>query len=132
MKVRETKIIEKLIHYCYENNLRYAVEVPFFLSKIDLVSLDQRNNEVIAIEAKVSNWHRAIQQATSYTLCADRVYLALWHEFAHRVDIRLLERYGIGLLSVDGKVEILQHAQKSQGFNKELMKKIKNFVYYNN
>jgi hypothetical protein len=132
MKIKETRIVEKLIHYCYDKNLRYSVEVPFFLSKIDLVSINPKNGEVIAVEAKVSNWARAIQQATSYTLCANRVYLALWHEYAHRVDTQILDRYGIGLMSVNGNVEVVHEARKSNYANKEMINKVKNFVFTGN
>lgn len=128
MKIRETRIVEKLIHYCYDNNLRYSTEVPFFLNKIDLVSVNQKNGDVIAVEAKVSNWNRAVQQATSYSLCANKVYLALWHEYAHRVDVNVLDQYGIGLMSVNGNVEVLHDAKKSRLANKAMLNQVKTLV----
>jgi hypothetical protein len=128
MKIRETKIVERLIGYCYDNNLRYRTEVPFFLNKIDLVSINPKNGDVIAVEAKVSNWNRAVQQATSYSLCANKVYLALWHEYAHRVDVDVLNHYGIGLMSVNGNVEVLHHAKKSKLANKSMLDQVKTLV----
>jgi len=131
-RLTESKIVEKLIYDSYKKDLHYAIEVPFYRNKIDLVTINPRNKEVIAIEAKISNWYRAIQQATSYTLCADKVYLAIWHEYAHRVDENLLEKYGIGLMSVNGTVEILHKSKKSRDFNNKLIQRMRNFVLNNN
>jgi len=131
-KIFESEIVEKLIHNSYEKGWYYTTEVPFYRSKIDFVTVNPRNKEVIAIEAKISNWYRAIQQATSYTLCANKVYLAMWHEFAHRVNRDFLDRYGIGLMSVNGTVDVLHKARKSRDANNELIKATRNFVLNNN
>ena len=128
----ESKIVEKLINDSYEKDWHYTTEVPFYRSKIDFVSVNPKNKEVIAIEAKISNWYRAIQQATSYTLCSNKVYLAMWYEFAHRVNTDVLDRYGIGLMSVNGTVDIIHKAKKSKDANKELIKATRNFVLNNN
>lgn len=132
MKTKETKIMEYLVSNCYEKGLYYGIDVPLYRSKIDLVSINPKNKEVTAIEAKVSNWYRAIQQATSYTMCANKVYLALWHEYAHRVNTEFLDRYGIGLLSVNGTVDEIHPAKKSKDVDKHLLDKIRNTVLNNN
>ena len=132
MKLRETRIVNELIRNCYDEGLHYKVEVPLYRSKIDLVTVNPSNNEVVAIEAKISNWYRALQQATSYTMCANKVYIALWHEYAHRVNHEILDRYGIGLLSVNGIVEEVHRAKNSREVNKDLFHEIRNFVLEEN
>jgi len=132
MKLRETQIIGQLIRDCYERGLYYQTEVPLYRSKIDLVTINSTNKEVVAIEAKISNWYRALQQATSYTMCANKVYLAIWHEFAHRVNTDVLDRYNIGLLSVNGFVEEIHKPKKSTEVDKNLISEIRNSILNKN
>ena len=131
MKLKEIRIIDELVGYCYNKGLYFKREVPLFASRIDLVMVNPKNNEVVAIEAKISNWYRALQQATSYTMCADKVYLALWDKYVHRANKEFLDRYGIGLLSVNGTVDIYHPARKSSA-NRELVNGIRNSVLNNN
>lgn len=126
--LKETTVVNQLITDCYENGLHYKTEVPLFRSKIDLVTINPKNNKVIAIEAKVSNWYRALQQATSYTMCANKVYVALWHKYQHRVDPEIFRRYGIGLLSVDETIDEVIPPKESKEINRHLMKEVRGFV----
>jgi hypothetical protein len=83
-------------------------EVPLFENRIDLVVHNRSLSNIIAVEVKVDKWFRALQQAVLYRICADRVYVALSEDFVHRVDLPLMARYGVGLLSVNGSLnEIL-------------------------
>ncbi len=54
--------------------------------------------EVIAIEAKLQNWKRGFIQANRYKAFADKVYLAMPEQYAHRVDQELLKSHNIGLI----------------------------------
>ena len=54
--------------------------------------------EVIAIEAKLQNWKRGYIQANRYKAFADKVYLAMPEQYAHRVDKELLKSKNIGLI----------------------------------
>ena len=132
MKLRETHVINQLMRNCYDKGLHYRTEVPLYRSKIDMVTVNPDNNQVVAIEAKISNWYRALQQATSYSMCADKVYLALWHKFVHRVDVDMLDRYGIGLLSVNGSVDEVKKAKKSKYINNDLITETRRHVLQQN
>jgi hypothetical protein len=57
--------------------------------------------EIVAIEAKVSDWRKGAIQAKRYRWFADRVYLAISARYEHRVQRDLLQKHGIGLLSVE-------------------------------
>lgn len=56
--------------------------------------------EVIAVEAKVADWRKGAIQAKRHRSFANRVYLAIAAEYIHRVQLDVLRRHGIGLLSV--------------------------------
>lgn len=76
-------------------------EVPMLSKKIDIICMDPTTNEVIAIEAKMEKWRRALQQALTYRLCSNFVYIAIHHDFSHRVKKELLQKHGVGLITVN-------------------------------
>lgn len=45
------------------------IEVPVFCRSVDLVIQEKQNAEIFAIEFKLHDWKRAIQQAQSVGLC---------------------------------------------------------------
>lgn len=80
-------------------------EVPFLQRYIDIIGYDKCSRKTIAVEAKVKNWQVALRQARVCLLCSDEVYIAMPKDFVHRVDNRILQEYGIGLMSVGGTVK---------------------------
>lgn len=73
--------------------------------------------EVVAIEAKVSDWRRAVSQAARNQLFSHRSFIALPSTLAKRVaELEPLRRLGLGVLSVDGEGEttIVRNAQRRQ------------------
>ena len=60
-------------------------------------------SEIIAVEAKVSDWRKGAIQAKRHRWFADRVYLAISAQYEHRVQRDVLQKHGIGLLSVEKK-----------------------------
>lgn len=99
-------------------------EVPLITKKIDLVVFEISSSEIIAIEVKVSNWKRALQQALYYRLCADRTFVALWHEYIHRIKPELFKEKGIGLLEVNGEIIHKIDARRSHSIQKSLRRGI--------
>lgn len=61
----------------------------------------QHYARAIFIEAKVDDWKRALRQAHGHASYASEMYIAMPAEKAQRVDRSALERFGVGLLSVD-------------------------------
>ena len=59
--------------------------------------------ELIAIEAKLHDWKKGLQQAIRYKAFANRVYLAVPSNIAKNPQRALLEKYGVGLISFDPK-----------------------------
>ena len=69
--------------------------------------------DTLAIEAKVSKWKDALQQAVRNRLFTHRSYVALPNPLAERVaNEEAFKRYGMGLISVtsSGNVELLREA----------------------
>jgi len=93
---------------------RLAYEVPVYERFLDIVAV-QEQTRVVAIELKIRDWRKALQQAVVAQLVADEVYIAIWHRHTTSVDRSLLAKTGVGLISVDGlTAEILVSAQPSQ------------------
>ncbi len=56
--------------------------------------------EIISIEAKLCDWKGGFYQALRYKTYSHKSYLAISYEFAHRVDLQLLKKHNIGLITV--------------------------------
>lgn len=82
--------------------------------EIDLVCLEKcKCSEVVAVEVKVKDWKRALRQSFKRLFYVDRCYIALSASYVERIDLDMIGKYGIGLISVDGKAEIIMKARKS-------------------
>lgn len=126
--VKENTLLIRVERYFKNKNFQTCKEVPLLDNSIDLVAYDRKFSKIIAVEVKVTDWKRAIQQAMLYRLCANQVYVAIWHNFSHRVDLESLDHFGIGLLSVDGHARRIKNPKNSVLIHKSLMKKVKNYI----
>lgn len=82
--------------------------------EIDILCIRKQNPELIAIETKIKNWKKALNQAFTRLFYVDKSYIAIPKEYADKVDCKVLEMDGIGLISVDGSAEILKDAKRSE------------------
>ncbi len=73
-------------------------------------------NEVIAIEAKLSDWRRGAIQANRYRAFANKVYLAIPKETERLVNKELLRKLNVGLIVLDTKSLIKRTVVKSDKF----------------
>jgi hypothetical protein len=103
--VTERQLVCETEDYFEEMKYQTTREVPLFENRIDLVVHNRDISRIIAVEVKVDKWFRALQQAVLYRICADKVYVALSEKCVQRVDLPLLMRYGVGLLSVNGNTD---------------------------
>lgn len=60
-----------------KENIKIFVEVPVFCRSVDLVIQEKHSAEISAIEFKLHDWKRAIQQVQSVGLCFDHLYICL-------------------------------------------------------
>lgn len=75
--------------------------------------------EIITIEAKVTDWQKAINQANRNRIFAHRSFIALPKNVAERIKKEpILNKLGLGLLSVDedNNVSVLRRGRRSNPF----------------
>lgn len=93
------------------------IEVTFADRGVDVFAVTTGPNpDSYAVELKLRDWQKAIRQAAIYQLCADYCFVAMPYDKASRLDSKLFEEAGIGLLSVDlssKDVTMLLPARKS-------------------
>ncbi len=86
------------------NDVSIYMEVPVFCRSVDLVIQEKQNAEIYAIEFKLHDWKRAIQQAQSVGLCFDYLYICLprpkTDSSANKISDACLTN-GIGLIFYD-------------------------------
>ncbi len=78
-------------------------EVPILGRRADLIGA--RDDALVAVELKMSDWREALRQAIAYQLAADRTWVAMplsSASSAYRQRWRF-EAEGVGLLAVDDR-----------------------------
>ena len=120
--VLEKEMYPQIESFLENEGFNCSREVQFLNRHIDLVGVN--DDKIIAIEIKIKDWKKALQQALTCRLCVHETYVAMWHEFIHRIPVDLFEEYGIGLMSVDGTVNIMNAATKSSIIHSSLLTKL--------
>jgi hypothetical protein len=85
-----------------------GVEVPFYEYRIDLYGYSRRESLTLALELKLTNWRRALQQTIIYQLTADLVYAALPTDNLTSQVQDAFSTYGIGLIGVGSNLRCRQ------------------------
>ncbi|MCY4634806.1 MAG: hypothetical protein OXG04_09955 [Acidobacteria bacterium] len=90
-------------------------EAGFYEYRIDLYAHCPTTSRTIAVELKLRNWRRAVEQALLYQLCADQAIIGVPETTAPHVDLEELRTHGLGLLAVrpDGCTEIIAAAEST-------------------
>jgi len=104
-------------------------EVPFFSKRIDLICV--KDSDVIAVEMKIKDWKKALWQAYVNQLCAVKSYVAMWHEYTHRIDRKRFKKYGIGIMKIGETVDIMVKARKSSCYQISLVNRIRQEIKNN-
>lgn len=124
--VTERRLVDVLVEHLRKTR-DVRREVPHYEKRIDVVAYAAEDNTIEGIEAKSRDWTRAVQQAMLNLTAVDFSYVALWSETAHRVDRKVLEEHGIGLMSVGtrwGDVEVLVQPRRSEFTNRFVRQEI--------
>lgn len=116
----EDKIIKldkykELKEYLIKNKYIRKIDTGIFQKEKNLQPL---TGEIIAIEAKLSDWKNGFYQALRYKYFAHESYLALSENKIKNVDIELLKSKNIGLISVgNNNIDIIMHSKKTTPLN---------------
>lgn len=111
---REVELNGPVVEYLETNGFRAVPEVAVAGRRADLVAI--RDDELVAVELKVSAWPQALRQAVAYQVWASKAYVALpfpgalkaaRHEYRFQGE-------GVGLMAVlDEEVRTLLPAAPS-------------------
>lgn len=71
---------------------KHKEQVPFFKKRVDFVYIDN-NMKITAIELKIRDWKRGINQIDSNQLFAHFSYLGIWHENISNIPIEEFSNY---------------------------------------
>lgn len=113
---KESSLLDPIAGYIRRKGFRFQIqELPFYQRSVDIYGFSKITNKTIAIELKLHKWKKAIEQAILYQLCADEAYIAMPKKFIGRVNLDLLTKYGIGLISVSetGRCQKMVEAKQS-------------------
>lgn len=90
------------------DDISVYIEVPVFCRSVDLVIQEKQSTKIFAIEFKLHDWKRAIQQAQSVGLCFDYLYVCLpkpkTDPSANRISDTCISN-GIGLIFYDTELD---------------------------
>lgn len=97
--------------------------------KLQIVNGSSHFNEIVAVEVKIKEWRKALRQALVYQLSAKKVYIAMPHKYASKVQSKVLEKYGVGLISINnGNARIEKEARNSRYIIKSYQKALENAI----
>jgi len=98
---KESELLGPVAEFARKRGFRLQLaELPFYEYRIDLYGFSKSKNATVAIELKLRDWERALEQAMLYQLCSDFVYIAMPERATKRVALAELERECVGLIAV--------------------------------
>ena len=112
----------------FKNDFKIYKEVRLYNRIIDLLLIGKINQSPkIAMEFKLKDWKKALQQAYSYQLVADYVYIVMYEKYETLINEDLIKKNGIGLIIANSKrFKVKIESKKNNIFDKDLWLKIKN------
>lgn len=117
--ITERRLVDVLVQHLRKTH-RFERELPVYERWVDLATVCPETDELWTIEAKISDWGRALAQAIVNLAAGERSYIAIHSKHVHCVEEGMLEQYGIGLISVGTKwddVTVVRAARKSEFVN---------------
>jgi hypothetical protein len=94
IKVSESELLQPVLTLFSESRYWHFEQVPLGRKKIDLVCVERNApNASTSVELKISDWRRALWQATVNFQLAEQSYIAIWHKYIHRVSSDPVQRF---------------------------------------
>lgn len=122
------RLLYKPIIENFKNDYECLQEVRLYNRIIDLLLIGKSDDcPKIAMEFKLKDWKKALQQAISYQLVADYVYIVMYQKNEKYINNDLIKKNGIGLIIANSrKYEIKINPRKSNIIDNYLWENIKN------
>lgn len=125
----EKELVTALVDFYKAAGSKVVTEVQLFERFIDILIID-KDDSLIAIEAKINSPSKAFQQAERYRYVADNVYVATPKNRSNKTAIELANRTGIGLIliSKQTKNDFVFEIVKSPTYNSIKKISISNYI----
>lgn len=114
-QLRRFFIINKRTH-----NMRLVCEVPVFSRSVDLV-ISQMDGRITAIEFKLHDWNRALEQLMAVSFCFDYLEICMPSPKTERGKMNIISKcsdMGIGVYLFDNANLQFEHALKPRKVTK--------------
>lgn len=128
--ITERRLVDVLVQYIRKTH-RVERELSVYERWVDVAAVCPHTNELWTIEAKISNWSRALAQAIVNLAAGEKSFIAIHSKHIHCVEESVLEHYGIGLISVGTKwddVRVVRDARKSEFINQLVAGRLKHRI----
>ena len=103
----------KFIEYYTSNYFeKYYSEVPVFSRSVDIVKFDEENNTLTAIELKINDWKRAINQVLNVSMCFDYLAICIPRPktlIGQKKIIDYCSEIGIGIYFFNNEDQVFEH-----------------------
>lgn len=97
----EKELLSPVSRYVHRKGFRWQqTELAFYEYRIDLYGFSRKDSSSIAIELKLRNWRRALEQSIIYQLTADYVFAALPRKVISKEVCNEYAILGVGLIGV--------------------------------
>ena len=127
VRITERRLVDVLVRHIRRTH-RVARELPVYDRYVDIAAVCEETGELWTIEAKISDWARALAQAVVNLAAGEKSYIAIHSRSVHCVPIAALQEYGIGLISVGTRwddVTVIHHADRSKYLNLLVCQRLK-------
>ena len=117
-KIIKSNLRNSSVNYFREMGTNaFRADIFISLNKIT----DTKNNRAhfIAIEVKIKDWKQGLYQAWKYNAFAEKSYLAIYKKYAKNIDIKMFEKYNVGLIIFDENSILVKNIPKNNSFKKK-------------
>lgn len=99
MVTSEKELVYRIVKFLRNDGYQVVLEAPNMGQSVDLVGI--KDNTLTLIEAKISDWSRAIDQCRAHQLVADYICIALGKRISSERLIESVKKLGYGIISCD-------------------------------
>lgn len=105
IKIEDLKIESDIIKKQFKKFLKFLEKEGYINIKNNRIEVIKKvefaTKRIIAIEAKLSDWKSGLEQAISYKVYSDYVYVAIEKTYFKNVDLDLFREKNVGLILVE-------------------------------
>ena len=95
----ESQLVQILNTFFISNEFQTVLEVPNLGQSVDLVAI--KKNNLTFVEAKMSNWRRAIVQCKAHIFAADYIYIGISSNSISKNFLSISRDLGFGIIHVN-------------------------------